>query len=428
MFVSNLLNLDINANEPCFKNNLINKFVENEAVNFINQIINSNCDAFSIKSNEYHFYFQIVNINKNTVVSPFVVNENEKFIFHSITSLSNTDFINIVTNINFEKYKFKKYRETEEKNIFASLNEDKKCIISFNNTFTVHLLNNINGNNNYVLHLWCVSKNENFEIKLSPHVNLNQIIKIDTENNINFDFFENILYKNIFDKCGFIKNIINDKIFDSNNFEIINTKFLENNKHNNIINNCNIKKNIEEIKLYTKTFNNRFVQRYRCQLIDNNFCNTIIEEANNYASLNKWNDDGFKNFKTYGIEFDKLENIHSHFVKEYISKIFNYIISAYSIPNFVNFDLTALNITKYSQDLKPGLEIHADGAFLTFIIALNHYTEYTGGETYFNDGTQTVLNKGEMLVHCGKIPHGANPVISGERYILIGFINLILNV
>jgi hypothetical protein len=38
------------------------------------------------------------------------------------------------------------------------------------------------------------------------------------------------------------------------------------------------------------------------------------------------------------------------------------------------------------------------------------------------------LNQGEALVHSGKISHSGNKITKGKRYLLVVFINILVNV
>lgn len=70
------------------------------------------------------------------------------------------------------------------------------------------------------------------------------------------------------------------------------------------------------------------------------------------------------------------------------------------------------------------LPIHVDESTHSFVVALNQ--DYVGGGTYFSKTDSTVLLRtGEVLCFRGNIlEHGGEPVTSGKRYILTGFLYL----
>ena len=76
-----------------------------------------------------------------------------------------------------------------------------------------------------------------------------------------------------------------------------------------------------------------------------------------------------------------------------------------------------------------GLKLHKDETALTFNICLSPQDGFEGGGTYFPaasgdvDGILLRPTPGYCLVHDGNIKHAGNDVVSGTRYILVGFYN-----
>uniref|UniRef100_A0A6T9KPL1 Fe2OG dioxygenase domain-containing protein n=1 Tax=Haptolina ericina TaxID=156174 RepID=A0A6T9KPL1_9EUKA len=73
--------------------------------------------------------------------------------------------------------------------------------------------------------------------------------------------------------------------------------------------------------------------------------------------------------------------------------------------------------------------MHKDETALTFNLCLSPNDGFSGGGTYFPasandvDGILLRPNPGHCLVHDGNIKHAGNEVLSGERFILVGFYN-----
>jgi len=92
-----------------------------------------------------------------------------------------------------------------------------------------------------------------------------------------------------------------------------------------------------------------------------------------------------------------------------------------------------LFIVRYSgSSQRPGgrgLKMHKDETALTFNLCLSPIDGFVGGGTYFPasasdvDGILLRPNPGQCLVHDGNIKHAGNEVLTGERYILVGFYN-----
>ena len=96
---------------------------------------------------------------------------------------------------------------------------------------------------------------------------------------------------------------------------------------------------------------------------------------------------------------------------------------------FVGFNTKGTNISfvvKYSMDGQKHLRPHHDASSYTINVALNDQTEYTGGGTHFivSDYKKIGAPIGTMLIHPGRCTHyhSGLPITSGERYILVGFI------
>jgi len=76
-----------------------------------------------------------------------------------------------------------------------------------------------------------------------------------------------------------------------------------------------------------------------------------------------------------------------------------------------------------------GLELHKDGTALTFNVCLSPEEGFTGGGTYFPansadvDGLLVKPKPGCCLIHDGNLKHAGNEVVSGQRFILVGFYN-----
>jgi len=92
-----------------------------------------------------------------------------------------------------------------------------------------------------------------------------------------------------------------------------------------------------------------------------------------------------------------------------------------------------LFIVRYSAaSQRPGgrgLKMHKDETALTFNMCLSPQDGFEGGGTYFPaasgdvDGILLRPTPGYCLVHDGNIKHAGNDVVSGDRYILVGFYN-----
>jgi hypothetical protein len=95
------------------------------------------------------------------------------------------------------------------------------------------------------------------------------------------------------------------------------------------------------------------------------------------------------------------------------------------ITEFIPSDLYFLDlfVVKYDMETQQGLESHSDGCLLSITLQLNNPLNFTGGGTRFTDSKQDFcLEQGECLLFRSKIEHQGKAITSGERIILVGFI------
>ena len=86
-------------------------------------------------------------------------------------------------------------------------------------------------------------------------------------------------------------------------------------------------------------------------------------------------------------------------------------------PHIVKYDL--------SKKERQKLDMHTDKSEWTFLIALSNGcgVDYDGGGTYFECLDATVhIQKGHALVFPGKLRHRGTAIISGLRFLLVGFL------
>eukprot|EP00511_Aplanochytrium_stocchinoi_P010448 CAMPEP_0204872328 /NCGR_PEP_ID=MMETSP1348-20121228/37884_1 /ASSEMBLY_ACC=CAM_ASM_000700 /TAXON_ID=215587 /ORGANISM="Aplanochytrium stocchinoi, Strain GSBS06" /LENGTH=368 /DNA_ID=CAMNT_0052027127 /DNA_START=357 /DNA_END=1463 /DNA_ORIENTATION=- len=82
-----------------------------------------------------------------------------------------------------------------------------------------------------------------------------------------------------------------------------------------------------------------------------------------------------------------------------------------------------LFFVKYETTKQNGLELHRDGALLSFNILLSEPSDFIGGGTFFQHLDAVVsTNKGDALAHDSQAMHAGNPIQHGGRIILVGFV------
>ena len=96
-----------------------------------------------------------------------------------------------------------------------------------------------------------------------------------------------------------------------------------------------------------------------------------------------------------------------------------------ALYGFNNNDLEILDLflVKYSACNQTGLKDHTDGCILSFNILLNENSDFSGGGTNFPEYGKVVRSqRGDCVIHPGKILHGGFPITSGSRILLVGFV------
>jgi len=363
----------------------------------------------------------------------------------------NIDCPTIITNVDLECHKYKEFDKQTE--VLLSLPKRNKQI-TFNGKYfhgTAMLNENAKITERYiiVLNFWDIKPksvdnfipNDNvdamFTSKDEPIIDIcdddNSICSINVDNDvINYNFFNDILYNKPIHSCFRFNELINQytdtqnkntfKFILDNSISVKKHEVRLKNKYGDIIDDINaIENKTIELKY------NRFLQRFQYNKIYSpDMCNFIINECEKYAGKNGgWTTKRHIKYPTTDLPVDKIPSIFGLII-ESMNTILNKIKISYGLHEDIVIDIKDLFVVKYSHDAQNQLEMHCDGSFLSFSILLNNATDFEGGGTYFDDGLSSHLEQGDILIHSSQIKHSGLPVILGTRYLLVGFINLIM--
>jgi hypothetical protein len=155
------------------------------------------------------------------------------------------------------------------------------------------------------------------------------------------------------------------------------------------------------------------------------YCDYLIKKFDTHG----WEMDNDGNYDTYLHKIDggKIdckdflnvvqEKIEPHILKNWTHVIKNRLWKYYPVP-FAK---------KFSKKGQYKLNMHVDNSLLTLFIKLND--DYEGCNTVFprQNWNSSQLKKGEMLIMPGVVthPHYTEPIISGEKYSLIGRVSIL---
>lgn len=376
-----------------------------------------------------------------------------------VTYFNNHNCPTILTNINFEDYKYKNFKD---KNIiYMSFPKEGKHI-TFDSTL-YHGISNIFQNNEYTnlrymlaINLWNkkpsdiiyynnevnISNINNVETTITPSIseNMFNIIKTNKEI-INFNLFEKLLYKkekdlfinfgNLININNNINNLFNDnlsscfKFVRNDNEEVEKLEASLKTKYGDIINDINyIMNETNNIKY------NRFLQRFQYKKIYSpDVCKWIINECEFFAANNGgWTTKRHNNYPTTDLPIQLVKPIFNY-IYESFKTISDLILKSYCLEGKnITLNFKDVFVVKYEFNKQNYLDLHHDGSFLSFQILLSDSDSFEGGGTYFDDGLIMYPEKGDLVIHSSRIKHGGLPITKGVRYLLVGFIDLNLQV
>ena len=159
-------------------------------------------------------------------------------------------------------------------------------------------------------------------------------------------------------------------------------------------------------------------------------CASIIRMADQAASRRGgWNRSRHGRHPTTDLEIKDLPEVEPLIRETVFRKILRPLAPLYFGEAFLpeNLELRDFFIVRYSasENEQRALETHADGSVFSFNILLSEADEFVGGGTAF-EATNCVVKpaRGAAVVHSGDIRHGGREITRGERYILVGFVNL----
>jgi hypothetical protein len=161
------------------------------------------------------------------------------------------------------------------------------------------------------------------------------------------------------------------------------------------------------------------------------FCNNIIKAGEETAAkIGGWTTKRHKSYATTDIPVKMFlnKNIINQLDTMFRTKIKPKIEKHYKIKlgNFGLNDHRDMFIVKYEygEGSQDHLDFHRDGSVISYVIQLSEPYEYAqGGTTFETIGYTHTGKKGSLALHSGKVRHAGNKIISGKRYILVGFLD-----
>lgn len=160
---------------------------------------------------------------------------------------------------------------------------------------------------------------------------------------------------------------------------------------------------------------------YEFPLFTEKFCREAINLA---ESKNEWTEDRHEYFPTNDVLLENigLQNIYMRVIREIVSPLCIHLwkLSGKGWPTMTSENFMA----RYTTVKQSHLSLHHDASDITMVLKLND--EFDGGGTWFP--RSKILSNPERVgtatLHPGGVTHlhGARPIYSGKRYVLISFI------
>jgi hypothetical protein len=132
-----------------------------------------------------------------------------------------------------------------------------------------------------------------------------------------------------------------------------------------------------------------------------------------------------KDYPQYDIRCCDMRSMVNEWVRrECEARVFPVLAARYGLQSTGLLSFRDLFFVDYIAP-SDGTGMHADGSLLSFNLLLNSHTEFEGGGTHFERTGRTFhLEQGGVLMHAGKNRHRGMRVTSGERVVLVVFINV----
>ena len=199
-------------------------------------------------------------------------------------------------------------------------------------------------------------------------------------------------------------------------------------------------------------FNNLQERITKCitiPILDKEICNEIIKDADTYLNNHSENhqlknkqrfnlikDIQLKNINTNlntqsNILMQKLNDILLPKIMEICENVYLFNKSDYILKEcYIEKSKTSLVKYENTNKSKDKNELSTDNflrdkSLISFEILLNDENEFEGGEMYLNIlNSEIQIQKGEILIYCGKLYHFEKPLIKGYKYAIYGSIDI----
>uniref|UniRef100_A0A6C0CV51 Uncharacterized protein n=1 Tax=viral metagenome TaxID=1070528 RepID=A0A6C0CV51_9ZZZZ len=420
-----------------------NEFQAEESEKCISNIINYHICRLNLqeKSETNMIEVRKLKSHDNKIYPILKKNDTEKTIKYPILScivfLTDSELPFIMTDIDIDNYKYKEFKNCDTINVIFP---KKNTHVVFNgkscNGFIIPKDTNIeNPINAILINVWdddSNHKNENDTEKDNDELTIeknekSKITDITELSNqriwsndfLNYKMFNNLLYikKYAYEDIEPILELYNKYI--SNNWYVITKSEINlKNMYKNIHNELNI--------------HNRFLQRFHIiKFLSPNTCEWLINTAikNKQMVISKINDTNLSSsISVLNKNILMMENSEmKSFTGKMLEAVCDKVNESYNINNTNNtnnqIEIKDILLVQYNKNntKNNGLKIYSSNTndiTVEIMLSLLDENSVKEGQLIFNDGLNTILNQGDMVIYSNMVECSVNKILSSDTKII----------
>lgn len=161
------------------------------------------------------------------------------------------------------------------------------------------------------------------------------------------------------------------------------------------------------------------------QLLSQWECKQVLEAVLAATEAQGWTANRHRAYATTDIQSCQLPAVDRWVRQTLRERLFPALNRLFFLRNAMEFSFRDLFFVKYCAEGQRGLSVHLDGSILSFNVLLNPASEFEGGGTFVEHLGKTFgITQGDCFVHSGRVRHAGTNVTRGNRYILVGFVDV----
>ena len=150
-------------------------------------------------------------------------------------------------------------------------------------------------------------------------------------------------------------------------------------------------------------------------------CDSMVAAAERSGA---WTRERHKNFPTEDIPIRSVPVLRN--ISDAVERtVLPLLRSSFALAASEPMSIDDLFLIRYSPTGQDELPMHTDGSTLSFSIALSPPEQYGGGGIDFDLMPSPIITpQGSLVMHPSRLMHRGATVVSGRRYVLVGFVSV----